>query len=131
MLVGLKLNPAQKRLLSGFIDTYLKLNLRETKEFSAEVAKAPLEERKEVMELTTSWKEEGIKEGLKKGKIEGKIEGKREMLTELISYRFGELDSAIEKRILALTDTQNNALAKALFDFKSLNDLINWLDQLN
>jgi Putative transposase, YhgA-like len=33
MITGLNLNPAQRRLLSGFVDIYLKLNVRESRKF--------------------------------------------------------------------------------------------------
>jgi hypothetical protein len=54
--IGLKLNPAQKWLLSGFIDTYLRLHKRESKEFDEVLTQEPISERKEIMELTSSWK---------------------------------------------------------------------------
>jgi Domain of unknown function (DUF4351)/Putative transposase, YhgA-like len=121
MVVGLELNPAQKRLLSGFIDTYLDLNKREAQEFSEEVAKEPLEERKQFMELSTSWKREGIKEGIK--------QGKQKMVLNQIAYRFGESDKSVQKQITKLSERKIDELAKALFDFTGIADLTVWLEQ--
>jgi Domain of unknown function (DUF4351) len=52
------------------------------------------------------------------------------MLKELISYRFGGLEPSLMERVLGLKEAEKNALAKALFDFQSLADLVGWLDQL-
>jgi predicted transposase YdaD len=125
MLAGLELNRAQKRLLSGFIDTYLDLNTKEQQNFEEELVKEPFEEQEKIMELTTSWKEEGIKIG----RAEGKAEGRREMVLEQLNFRFGELKTPFRKQILALSEAKIQELAKAIFEFKSLNDLTSWLDQ--
>jgi flagellar biosynthesis/type III secretory pathway protein FliH len=137
MVTGLKLNPAQKRLLTGFIDTYLKLNQLESESFTVELAKEPAPQQEKIMELTTSWKEEGIligrAEGIQVGKAEGKAEGiqegKREMLLELLTYRFGELKETVKKQGTALSEEKTEALAKATFGFNNLADLTKWLKE--
>ena len=65
-LTEMGLNPAQLRLLTGFIDTYLDLNLKEQVEFEEALSKVEGAKKEAVMELTTSWKREGIKEGGRK-----------------------------------------------------------------
>lgn len=60
MLAMLKLDPARKRMISGFIDTYLRLTEEETKVFMAKVgALSEPEEREGVMEIVQAgWKKE-------------------------------------------------------------------------
>ena len=65
MIARLKLDPARTRLLTGFVDTYLRLSESESKRFSRELKQLPESEREEVMELTTSWKEEGLQLGFR------------------------------------------------------------------
>jgi Domain of unknown function (DUF4351)/Putative transposase, YhgA-like len=133
MLTGLKLNPAQKRLLTGFIDIYLKLTQPESQAFAVELAKEPPPKQEKIMELTTSWKEEGILIGRAEGKIEGitegKIEGKRQMVLEQINFRFGKIKPSAEKQISGLGEPKIEELAKAIFGFTNQADLTAWLKQ--
>lgn len=56
LLATLKLDPAKTRLISGFIDTYLKLSVDEESQFQEEIGTlASEEEREEIMEIVTSW----------------------------------------------------------------------------
>ncbi|MEI6371913.1 MAG: flagellar assembly protein H, partial [Nostocales cyanobacterium ELA608] len=64
LLVTLKLNPAKMQLISGFIDTYLRLNKIEEEKFQTEVGTLIKEEKEEVMQIVTSWMEEGIERGI-------------------------------------------------------------------
>ena len=78
------------------------------------------------------WYQEILKEGLQQGKEEGlqqgKEEGKADLLIRLLSKRFGNLDSSLESRIRELAVTQIEALGDNLFDFSSLDDVNNWLE---
>ena len=115
------------RLISGFIDTYLRLNQQETLLFHAQAATLLGEsEKANVMELTTSWKEEGIEIGLQKGREEGR---KREsqLVLRLLRKRFGSLEAEWETRIQGFSLDQLDQLADALVDFNSRPDLENWL----
>ena len=60
LLATLQLNPARTELISGFIDTYLRLNDREEQEFQAEIGRLEEREREGVMQIVTSWMEQGI-----------------------------------------------------------------------
>jgi len=124
MLVGLKLNPVQKRLISGFVDTYLQLDENQVQEFQAGLGKFPADEKEEVMELTTSWKREGIEIGRK----EGLVEGERELLVRLLKHRFGELGPELEGQVKALSLGQIEDLSIAMLDFKSRDELVGWLN---
>lgn len=70
LLVTLKLNPAKTRLVSRFVDTYLRLDFREERAFQAEIDKIGVTEREEIMEILTSWEEKGLEKGLEKGREE-------------------------------------------------------------
>ena len=60
LMVTLKLNPAKSRLISKFVDTYLRLNVREEGEFWVEIDKLELGEKEAVMQTMTSWEEKGL-----------------------------------------------------------------------
>ena len=58
LLVNLRLDPARTFLISGFVDTYLKLNAMEEDNFQAEIANIKtVQVREQVMQITTSWME--------------------------------------------------------------------------
>jgi len=87
LLATLKLNRARMCLISGFVDTYLRLTWEETLKFNQEADS--LLERKEketIMELTTSWKEEG--------RLEGRYEANQQLVLRLLRHRWGSLDPA-------------------------------------
>jgi hypothetical protein len=56
------------QLISGFIDTYLKLNQAETPRFQTELNLFNQEEQKEVMQIVTSWMQQGIEQGIEQDK---------------------------------------------------------------
>ncbi len=63
LLTTLQLDPARTRLLSGFVDTYLRLNQQEERVFQAEVGRLEKSERESVMQIVTSWMEQGLEQG--------------------------------------------------------------------
>ena len=60
LMVTLQLNPAKMQLISGFVDTYLRLNAEEETQFSAELARIEPTIQTAAMEVVTSWMERGI-----------------------------------------------------------------------
>lgn len=119
MLVTLKLNPAKIELISGFIDTYLRLNATEEQELETELKQANLVEEEQIMEIVTSWMEKGIEQGEQK------------VIKILLKRRFNHIDPTLESRINGLSSEQIENLADAIFDFQSLEDFIKWLDEQN
>jgi flagellar biosynthesis/type III secretory pathway protein FliH len=87
--------------------------------------------KKRVMELTTSWKEEGIaigrKQGLEQGLQQGRAEGSRETLLWQLNRRLGRLAPALQRRVENLPTDEVRALAEAIFDFSTPRDLQKWL----
>jgi predicted transposase YdaD len=148
LLAQLGLDAARKRLVSGFINTYLRLTEQEEAQFQEELAKLSPQEREVTMELTTTWKEEGIREGWQKGLLEGKqegllegkqeglLEGKQEGLLEealnltrrFLTKRIGLPSPDLEERMGKLSRVQLEQLFDAAYDFASSDDLQAWLD---
>ncbi|WP_298913227.1 hypothetical protein [uncultured Nostoc sp.] len=47
------------QLISGFVDTYLRLDDTEKQVFQAAISTMGLDEQEEIMEIVTSWQQEG------------------------------------------------------------------------
>ncbi|HEY9784450.1 MAG TPA: DUF4351 domain-containing protein, partial [Candidatus Obscuribacterales bacterium] len=128
---------------SGFVDTYLRLNSDETKVFLNEMDALGSKEREAVMEIVTSWMEEGIKRGVKEGREQGRKEGREEGLKEGIQQgrrmeainlvlrhltrRVGQLEENLVGQVKSLSLVQLEALSEALLDFSTRADLETWL----
>lgn len=121
LLATLRLDPARMQMISGFIDTYLRLNAEENKIFRAEVETIIKEEKEEVMEIVTSWMEEGIEQGKQE-------EGLTLVLRQL-KRRVRTVDAETENRIRQLDLARIEDLAEALLDFRETQDLTRWLDE--
>jgi hypothetical protein len=116
MIANLKLDRARTFQLSGFIDNYLRLNPVENEQFQVEVDKIKLpQERENVMEITTSWKEEGI------------IEGERSLVVKQLTRKLGNLSPELLARVSSLNLERVEALAEDLLDFTNVGDLERWM----
>jgi predicted transposase/invertase (TIGR01784 family) len=111
LLVTLKLDPAKTRLISKFVDTYLRLNDMEEQTFQAELDKIGAAQKEAIMQVTTSWE----------------AKGQRSLILRQLNRRVGSLPNAIQAQVEALSLNQLEILSEALLDFNSLDDLINWL----
>jgi len=136
LLSTFKLDPARQRLISDFIDTYLHLNRKETLQFERMVAMLPdRNERKRIMELTTSWKEEGRREGRQEGRQEGREEGRQEgrqaervaLVSRQLERKVGPLNASAARQVRRLRGDQLERLAEALLFFTTADDLKHWL----
>ena len=67
LLVTLKLDPAKSRLISKFVDTYLRLNVQEESTFQSEIDKMGMTQKEKIMQTMTSWEEKGVEKGLERG----------------------------------------------------------------
>ena len=67
LLATLQLNPAKMQLISGFIDTYLRLSAEEEVVFQEQIQQLQPQEEEPIMEIVTSWMEQGIERGLQQG----------------------------------------------------------------
>ena len=135
MLAKLKLDRARTRLISGFIDTYLRLNKEELKKFEVEIKAMAKQEQEEVLEIVTSWMEDGIKQGLEQGLEQGLKQGQEQgshktaesLVLRLLTRRLGRISKPVEKRVKDLTLEQLELLSEDLLDFTTIDDLKSWL----
>jgi predicted transposase/invertase (TIGR01784 family) len=125
LLVTLRLDPAKTRLISRFVDTYLRLDSREEKIFEKEIDKMEVRQKEEIMEAMTSWEIKGMEKGMEKGIGVGQ----RSLLQRLLTRQLGALPDSAIAQIESLSLEQIEALSDALFDFRSLEDLMQWLNQ--
>ncbi len=125
LLATLKLDPARMHLISGFVDTYLRLSREEDERFRAELKTIREEQQEGVMEIVTSWLEEGRQQGLEQGKKEGELR----LALRQLNRRIGAIDEATERRIRSLSPPQLEELGEALLDFGEAGDLLRWLDE--
>ncbi|BAZ69414.1 hypothetical protein NIES4106_41860 [Fischerella sp. NIES-4106] len=115
LLATLCLDPARTRLISGFIDTYLRLNRQEEQRFQEEIGRLEEPEKEGVMEIVTSWGERA----------------ERSLVLRLLNRRVGQLPDVVVERVESLAIEQLEALGEALLDFTSLTDLEKWLAENN
>jgi predicted transposase/invertase (TIGR01784 family) len=63
----LKLDPAKSRLISKFVDSYLRLDVKEEQTFQAEIDRMGMAQKEKIMQTMTSWEEKGMEKGMEKG----------------------------------------------------------------
>jgi len=129
LLANLKLDPARMQLISGFVDTYLKLNQLEESEFKQEISTFSQPEKEKVMQITTSWMEQGLEQGLEQG-IERGLTREKELVLRQLKRKLGQIAPGLESQIKALNIDIVESLGEALLDFNSENDLKAWLASL-
>ncbi len=138
LLVTLKLDPARTQLISGFIDTYLRLNPEEEPAFNLEVDRIDKAEKTAVVEIVTSWMERGIEQGIERG-IEQGIErgierGRREgyiyTLLRFLKGQLGDLPTYARLKIESLREQQLDTLTDRFPTLSSIDDLVDMLNEL-
>ena len=116
LLGGLPLNEAQQRLLSVFVDTYLRLTPGEEQAYRRELAKLGPQEEKQTMVLTTSWEQQGMQ---------------REAVnitSRQLARRFGPLTADMQVRLDVMAKEKLEMLALELLDFTNIGQVQAWLD---
>lgn len=117
LLATLQLDPARTQLISGFIDTYLRLNAQEEEIFQTEIAQFEPTQQEVVMQIVTSWMESGIQQGELK------------IIQRLLTKRIGVITPELQEQLRGLSLTHLEDLAEALLDFSTEADLVAWLQQ--
>jgi hypothetical protein len=117
-----KLNPAKMQMLTGFVDTYLRLTEDEDGWVDANLA--DLVPKESFMEWITPFERWGEIKGRKAGRLEGILA----MFLRQYKHRFGLLNEQVETRVRALSLPQLEELSEALLDFNEAADLPRWLD---
>jgi hypothetical protein len=123
LLVTLRLDRKRKLLISGFVDSYLRLTATEMKQYVRKRSKLAQPEQEAIMEFETSWSREGRKLGRK----EGFELGLQHMVNIQLRRRLGSIKPALSERVKKLAPEQLKALGEALLDFGSTADLEDWL----
>jgi hypothetical protein len=121
-LAELKLNPAQLLLLSGFVDTYLKLGVVVEAVLMEEVAKMEGKPKEGVMQIVTSWMEKGLEQGRQEGRRE-----QVDLLLGQLRWKIGAFSDLMEQRVTDLSIERLRELGMALLAFESEEDLRRWL----
>jgi predicted transposase YdaD len=127
MLAQLQLDPARREVISGFVDSYLRLTMEQAEEFEAELAEIESPEKEGVMEIVTSWMEKGLEKGREEGLEKGQHQEARAIVLRLLRKRLGALDDSVTTQIDSLATTRLEELSEALLDFTSPADLTTWL----
>lgn len=122
LLITLRLDPARMHLISGFVDTYLRLNQEEEQVFQQEVDIIEPEEREEAMEIVTSWMERGIEQGLQQG-----LEREANLIVRLLHRQLGAIPSFLAQAVRGLEGDALETLGEDFFDFEGMTDLVEWL----
>ena len=120
LMAGLNLNPAQLQLLSGFVDTYLKLEPLEEQHLQEQLDRIELREKEDVMTIVTSWMQQGIEQGRERTIA---------TIARQLKRKIGLLNTESEQRLSQLSFDELDLIAEALFDFETLADLDRWLQK--
>jgi hypothetical protein len=130
LLATLRLNSAKMQFISGFVDTYLRLNEAEEVAFEAELNRMGLSEEEEarVMEIVTSWMEKGIERGFQQG-FQQALAREAALVLYQLNDRFQGIPQSVEDEIRRLSIVEIELLGEALFKLASETDLRSWLDQ--
>jgi len=123
LLTTLRLDPAKTQLISGFIDTYLRLEKKEEESFQKQIKSLGLVKEELVMEIVTSWMEKGIEQGLQQG-----LQREIALVLRLLHRRVGSISPELQAQVEGLSLEKIEALGEALLDFHTEGDLVAWLN---
>ena len=82
---------------------------------------------KEAIYMSSGLYKQPYETGKMEGIIEGKTEGKTDLLIKLLSRRFGLLPVDLRKKISEADQYQLDLIADSIFDFKSADDTLKYL----
>jgi len=125
LLVTLRLDPARMQLISGFVDTYLRLTPSEESEFVTELAQEAVNIREEVMEIVTSWQLRGREEGREEGR-----RSQERLVKALLGNQLGQLPIGISNQVSGLSTEQLEQLGVQASTLDTVNALANWLNHV-
>lgn len=123
MLAQLPLTPVQTMMLSGFIDTYLRLGPAENQILMEQLDRIEPREKEGVMQIVTSWMEQGLEQGLEQARSEMLA-----LVLDVLPDRVGPLSPELEQAVMQLSRGQLGRLIKALMRFTAPGDLQAWLE---
>lgn len=115
LLVTLRLDRARMRLISIFVDSYLRLNAQEERMMQEELAELLPVERQGIMEMTTSWEERGL------------ARGHAQAVIRILRKRFGQVPTKLSEDVATLTTDRLAELLDASLDFANLAEAEAWV----
>jgi hypothetical protein len=121
LLVTLKLNRAKTRLISGFIDSYLRLTGDEMRQYEREFEQLAPNVREETMEIMSDWERQGIEQGIGRG-----VE---RVLSKQIRKRFSDAPSELLNLLGQLSAAELDELSEEILDFTEFSELEQWLNK--
>ena len=130
LLATLRLDVAKTRMISGFVDSYLKLDEQEEEIFQNQISKINSEEKQKIMVITTSWKEEGIREGLEQGIEQGRKLELIESILEILEFKSIKLSAILEEEVKALKMTQLKKLRKVALESNNIEEIKHCLNDI-
>jgi hypothetical protein len=126
----------ENQLIEEVADPQQRLELKSigsiiaARQFSEEIIRQYLKlEFPMIRETTifTEWLDQRYNEGRVEGEIKGEIKGKRLLLQKQLDLKFGPLSRDLKERLQPLNSNALDALAEALFDMTTTDDLRAWL----
>jgi hypothetical protein len=117
MLLGLELDDAKNDLVTGFVNTYLRLNKEEKTMFEQEVKELNLEKKENLHLFWTDWHEDGWQDAV------------RDTALRLLRRKLNELPAELEEKVTKLETPQLSRLTEDLLDFTEITQLEAWLDE--
>ncbi len=129
LLATLRLDPARLRMISGFVDIYLRLTEAENELFKRELESTPQKTRETIMEIVTSWMEKGIAQGMQQGMQQGIRQGEATLVIRLLNRKLGELPRPVVNAIHVLSQPRLEELGDALLEFTRRDELEQWLKE--
>ena len=127
LLATLRLDPARMKLISGFVDVYLKLTASENDLFLRELEQTSTETKETIMQIVTSWMEEGIELGIQQGIQQGMQQEGFSIVLRLLVRKFSLLPDKEVDLLRSLSVSKLEELSDALLDFSSFDELQHWL----
>jgi hypothetical protein len=120
-----------QRMFRYFSLLYAKYNLpvypialfSSTYPLKADIVAMNPETQEAVMEIVTSWMEEGIQQGIQ--------QGMQAIVQRQLLKRIGTIQPELQARISQLSSIQLEDLAEAVLDFSSAADLVAWLQGIS
>ncbi|MGH9800555.1 MAG: Rpn family recombination-promoting nuclease/putative transposase, partial [Blastocatellia bacterium] len=114
LILTFKLNPAKMQMLTGFVDTYLRLG--DDEEALVQAKLADLLPKETFMEWVSPWERWAKMDGLKEGQIQGRMDEALTILMRQLKRRFGLVKDDVETQVRALSLPQIEDLSEALLD---------------
>jgi len=119
---------AEREVILEFIETILvyKFPKLTRKEIEAMFALDDLRQTRVFQEIRDEYLQEGMVQGIQLGKQEGEVN----LVMRLIKRKFGAPDRELTTKIANLPLEQLENLGEELLDFKTIDDLTHWLENL-